>query len=165
MAITEKSSLQMCVFVLMSAGRSGMVKRMRWLLGSMFYQKDYIKAFNIHSTEEQPSNQMLYLTKLQLSGEDGSSHNWEKGFDFRLKCSTSHHWWWIEFETTEKLDRVFLSQTVIHHLRMFPLVSVCVSTETNSYMQRHFRRSVTSYHTSRVVLIMMRWLLILGRLY
>lgn len=83
------------MFVFLSAGRGeGVLRGLEWLLGCLFYQKDCIKAFDKHSTEGKLSNQIHWeikgyiWQKIWPIGEAGTSHYWEKGIDFSLKCST-----------------------------------------------------------------------------
>lgn len=128
-----------------NAGRGGGVLRgLEQLLGCLFYQKDCSKAFNKHSTEEKLSNQIhqeikgyVWLNQAHRRSFNVSllgNGNW---FLTKVFCRSCNGWW-IKFETTENLDRVYLRQTVI---RFSTHISVSISLHTNihlSIIQTHF---------------------------
>ena len=115
----------------------GVLRGLERLLGCLFYQKDCSKAFNKHSTEGKLSNQIhreikgyVWLNQARRRSLDVSllgNGNWFLTKVLHGSC----HGWWIKFETTENLDRVYLRQIVIHP----PVSTQTHTTHTNSYIQ------------------------------
>lgn len=118
----------------------GVLRGLERLLGCLFYQKDCSKAFNKHSTEGKPSNQIqreikgcVWLNQAHRRSLDVSllgNGNWFPAKVFYR----SRHGWWIKFETTENLDRVYLRQIVIHHPRTSPL---CLNSSQHKHKFIH----------------------------
>ncbi len=127
----------------------GVLRRLEWLLGCLFYQKDCSKAFHKHSTEAKLSNQIHWEIKGYVWLNPAPRRSLDisllgKGNWFLAKVFyRSHHGWWIKLETTENLDRVYLRQIVIHHPNITPL---CLNLSPHKHKFIHTHKHIYQSH-------------------